>query len=489
MPKNARLRDRACVLVADVALTGSAREAAGLADNSFDFVIMNPPFNAAKDRATPDALKRQAHVMQDGLFEAWIRSAAAVVQPRAAAVAIIARPVSLAPILAALAGRFGGAEIIPVHPRAAAPAIRIVVQRPPRPRAAALSLLPPLILHEASGDGFSAAPTPSTTARPRFSAIESPVRGHCARGLRMPTCQAEHMCRRSTSVRRFFSRLLPKSMRSEAVTIPVIRLHGTIMAGGSQFRPTLSLASTAGLIEKAFSYPDAPAVAISINSPGGSPVQSRLIYKRIRDLAAEKNKRVLVFVEDVAASGGYMIAVAGDEIIADPSSIVGSIGVVSAFFGFPELLKKIGVERRVYTAGSNKAMLDPFRPEKKEDIERLKELQLEVHETFIDLVKERRGAKLKDDPDLFTGLFWTGKKGLELGLVDALGDMRQVLKDRYGAKTELKLISPPRGLFGRRLGVFGSAVAQPILRHRSRGCRSCWMRRKSAPCGAASAFE
>jgi signal peptide peptidase SppA len=257
-------------------------------------------------------------------------------------------------------------------------------------------------------------------------------------------------------VRRLLNRLLPKSMRSEAVTIPVIRLHGTIMAGGSQLRPTLSLASAAGMIDKAFGYREAPAVAISINSPGGSPVQSRLIYKRIRDLAVEKNKQVLVFVEDVAASGGYMIAVAGDEIIADPSSIVGSIGVVSASFGFTDLLKKVGVERRVYTAGKNKAVLDPFRPEKKEDVERLKALQLEVHETFIDLVKERRGARLKNDPDLFTGLFWTGKKGLELGLVDALGDMRQVVKERFGPKTRLAVVSPPRGFFARRLGFLGS---------------------------------
>lgn len=260
-------------------------------------------------------------------------------------------------------------------------------------------------------------------------------------------------------MRKLLRRLLPKSMRSDAVTIPVIRLHGTIMPGGGQLRPTLSLASTAGLLEKAFAFKDAPAIAISINSPGGSPVQSRLIYRRIRDLAAEKNKQVLVFVEDVAASGGYMIAVAGDEIIADPSSIVGSIGVVSASFGFPELMKKIGVERRVHTAGQNKAVLDPFKPEKKEDIERLKALQLDVHETFIDIVKERRGSKLSDDPDLFTGLFWTGKKGLSLGLVDSLGDMRSVLKDRFGAKTELKLVTAPRGFFGRRLGVFGSELS------------------------------
>lgn len=258
-------------------------------------------------------------------------------------------------------------------------------------------------------------------------------------------------------MRRLFTRLLPKSWRPGVVTIPVVRLHGAIMTGGGQLRPSLSLASTAGLIEKAFAF-DAPAVAFSINSPGGSPVQSRLIFKRIRDLAAEKNRKVLVFVEDVAASGGYMIALAGDEIVADPSSIVGSIGVVSASFGFPELLKKLGVERRVHTAGRNKSLLDPFKPEKKEDVERLKALQLEIHDTFIDLVRERRGAKLKDDPDLFTGLFWTGRKGLELGLVDALGDMRSVLKERYGPKTRLKLVSAQRGLLS-RLSPFGSRIA------------------------------
>lgn len=256
----------------------------------------------------------------------------------------------------------------------------------------------------------------------------------------------------------FLKRLLPSSMRSDVVMIPVIRLQGAIMAGGGQLRPTLSLASTAGLIEKAFAFKNAPAVAISINSPGGSPVQSRLIYQRIRDLAEERNKRVLVFVEDVAASGGYMIAVAGDEIIADPSSIVGSIGVVSASFGFQDLLKKIGVERRVHTAGKNKAVLDPFREERPEDVERLKALQLEVHDTFIDLVKDRRGIKLADDPELFTGLFWSGKRGLALGLVDALGDMRGFLRARYGDKVRLKLISPQRGLLGRRIGMIGSGL-------------------------------
>jgi signal peptide peptidase SppA len=257
-------------------------------------------------------------------------------------------------------------------------------------------------------------------------------------------------------LRRFLNRVLPPSMRSTAVTIPVIRLSGAIMSGGGQLRQSLSLASTAGLIEKLFGYNDAPAVAISINSPGGSAVQSRLIYRRIRDLAAEKNKTVLIFVEDVAASGGYMIAVAGDEIIADPSSIVGSIGVVSASFGLNQAIEKLGIDRRVHTAGRNKVILDPFLPEKPEDVERLKALQLEVHETFIDIVKERRGGKLKDDPDLFTGLFWSAKRGLELGLVDVLGDMRSVLKQRFGEKTRLHLISQPRSIFGRRFGLFGA---------------------------------
>jgi len=256
----------------------------------------------------------------------------------------------------------------------------------------------------------------------------------------------------------FLNRFLPRSWRSNAVVIPVIRLNGAIMSGGGAFRQNLSLASSTALIDKAFAVKDAPAVAISINSPGGSPVQSRLIYKRIRDLAQEKNKKVYVFVEDVAASGGYMIAIAGDEIIADPSSIVGSIGVISASFGFTELIRKLGVERRVHTAGGNKSVLDPFQPEKQEDVERLKQLQVEVHQTFIDLVKQRRGARLADNEDLFTGAFWSGVAGKQLGLVDELGDMRSFLRDRYGDKVKLALVSPQRGFFGRRLGLPGSRI-------------------------------
>lgn len=279
-------------------------------------------------------------------------------------------------------------------------------------------------------------------------------------------------------------RLVPKRFRKEGVTIPVIRLHGAIMAGGSQFRPALNLATAAPLLEKAFAVKDAPAVAISVNSPGGSPVQSRLIYQRIRDLALEKKKRVLIFVEDVAASGGYMIALAGDEIIADPTSIVGSIGVVSGGFGFPELLKKIGVERRVYTAGENKVMLDPFQPEKEQDIAFLKNLQLDIHDTFIQMVKARRGQMLADDPDIFSGLFWTGRRGLELGLIDGLGDLRGEVRKRYGDKARLELIQPARSLFGRRQpgAAVSGAMVEPLAASAAAGLaeaieeRALWAR-------------
>jgi signal peptide peptidase SppA len=259
----------------------------------------------------------------------------------------------------------------------------------------------------------------------------------------------------------FLGRLLPKRFRKKGVSIPVVRLHGAIMTGGSQFKPTLNIATVAPMLEKAFSRKEAPVVAISLNSPGGSPVQSRLIFQRIRALAEEKQKKVLIFVEDVAASGGYMIALAGDEIFADPTSIVGSIGVVSGGFGFPEMLKKIGVERRVYTAGENKVILDPFQPEKDSDIEYLKTLQLEIHKVFIDMVKMRRGERLADDGEIFSGLFWTGSKGLELGLIDGLGDMRDVLKRRFGKDARLELIGSARSLFGRK--VPGVAAIAPGL--------------------------
>ncbi len=258
-------------------------------------------------------------------------------------------------------------------------------------------------------------------------------------------------------------KLIPSRMRKDRIVIPVVRLSGAIMSGGNMFRQNLSLANTASTLERAFSMKRAPVVALSINSPGGSPVQSRLIHSRIRELAEKHEKKVLVFVEDVAASGGYMIALAGDEIIADESSIVGSIGVVSSGFGFDQAIGKLGIDRRVYTSGDNKVILDPFQPEKEKDIAYLKSLQSEIHQVFIDMVKQSRGARLTDNGDLFTGLFWTGGKAKELGLIDELGLMAPTLKKRYGDKVELRLVQQKRGLFGRpQPGVAAGASAEGL---------------------------
>jgi signal peptide peptidase SppA len=248
--------------------------------------------------------------------------------------------------------------------------------------------------------------------------------------------------------------LLPDRYRSYAhPVVPVVRLSGAIGAA-VPFRQGLAMSSVAPLLERAFSVPGAKAVALVINSPGGSAAQSHLIFKRVRALSEEKKLPVIAFVEDAAASGGYMIACAADEIYADPASIVGSIGVVSASFGFQELIARIGVERRVHTAGENKAMLDPFKPENPEDVARLKGLQRKIHEVFVDLVRSRRGEKLNDSyEDLFSGAFWVGAEALDLGLVDGLGDIRTILRQRFGEKVQFRMIEPARPpLLGRLLG-------------------------------------
>ncbi len=230
------------------------------------------------------------------------------------------------------------------------------------------------------------------------------------------------------------------SLFSRAPTVPVLRFSGPI-GMITPLRPGLSIAGAAGAIEKAFALSKLPTVAIVINSPGGSPVQSHLIYKRVRQLAAEKGKRVYVFCEDVAASGGYFLALAGDEIYADPSSIVGSIGVISASFGLEKAIAKLGIERRVYTAGEQKGLLDPFLPEKAEDVGRLKAIQRDVHDVFIGIVKERRGARLKaPDSELFTGAFWSGPKAQELGLIDGIADVRTRMHELHGEKVRLRVI-------------------------------------------------
>src|ERR1700738_4128377 len=242
---------------------------------------------------------------------------------------------------------------------------------------------------------------------------------------------------------------VPARLRRGIAVVPVVRLSGVIGAG-TPLRAGMSLAGGGRTLERAFATKNAKAVALVINSPGGSPVQSRQIYLRIRQLAAEKQLPVLVFVEDVAASGGYMIACAGDEIFCDPSSILGSIGVVGSSFGFPKLMEKLGVERRLYVSGEHKAMLDPFLPEKAEDVERLKALQQEIHQDFIGLVKRSRGARLRGpEKTLFSGEYWSGSKAVDLGLADGIGDLRTTLRTRFGDDVVTPLVAPARGWFGR----------------------------------------
>ena len=234
--------------------------------------------------------------------------------------------------------------------------------------------------------------------------------------------------------------------------IPHIKLSGVIGNVG-KFKQGIDYAGQEEIIKKAFSIKKALSVAISINSPGGSPVQSHLIYKFIREQAKKNKKKVIVFTEDIAASGGYLIACAGDEIYANPSSIVGSIGVIYSSFGFKDLIQKIGVQRRVYTAGKNKSTLDPFLEEKTEDIERLKNIQLELHQDFINVVEESRKSKLKKDKgiELFSGEFWSGRKAKELGLVDGLGNADQILKEKYGEDIIIKKFEKTKGWLAKKL--------------------------------------
>jgi len=252
------------------------------------------------------------------------------------------------------------------------------------------------------------------------------------------------------------SRLLPARLRPDIPVVSVVRLSGVIGVT-TPLRPGLLLSTTARSLERAFSIRNARAVALIINSPGGSPSQSHLIFRRIRQLAAEKKLPVIAFIEDVGASGGYMLACAADEIICDQYSIVGSIGVVGGSFGFPKLMEKLGVERRLYTSGERKVMLDPFQPEKPEDVKRIKAIQKDIHAHFIALVEERRGSKLKGEKKtLFSGEFWTADKAIELGLADSIGDLRSTLRERYGEKVRTPLISADRGMFGRRIPGLGS---------------------------------
>lgn len=248
----------------------------------------------------------------------------------------------------------------------------------------------------------------------------------------------------------FLSRLPFGPWRKREPLVSVVRLSGIISSSGGSLSRTLSMAGVAPLLEKAFAPKEQAAVALLVNSPGGSPVQSALIGRRIRDLAEEKKVPVLAFCEDVAASGGYWLACAADEIYADASSIVGSIGVVSHGFGLHEFIQRHGVERRLYTAGEHKAILDPFLPENPDDVARLKRLQAEVHDSFITHVRTRRGGRLKgDESELFSGAFWSGRSALDLGLIDGIAHPRPHLRTRFGEKVRLRVVEPSRGLLSR----------------------------------------
>lgn len=239
--------------------------------------------------------------------------------------------------------------------------------------------------------------------------------------------------------------------------VSVIRLEGVIASGGRG--QSLNDAGLARMIERAFTKGKPAAVALAINSPGGSPVQSSLIGNRIRRLSEDKKIPVYAFVEDVAASGGYWLASSADEIWVDHSSVIGSIGVISAQFGFHELIQNYGVERRVYTAGKSKSTLDPFKPEKPADVKKLKSILEQMHETFINQIKSRRGAKLADDAELFTGEFWVGQKGVDLGLADGIGHLVPKLKERFGDKVRLVPYTQKRPLLAR----FGAQVVQDAI--------------------------
>jgi signal peptide peptidase SppA len=242
-----------------------------------------------------------------------------------------------------------------------------------------------------------------------------------------------------------------ENMRAPIVS--VIKLQGVIGAGGAM-KSGISIDSVEEEITKAFNVKKLQAVAIIINSPGGSPVQSELIHKKIKSLALEKKVPVLAFAQDVAASGGYWLLCAGDEIYASENSIIGSIGVISAGFGFAEVIKKLGIERRIYTQGKNKSVLDPFSPEKEEDIALIKNIQKNIHDSFKNLVKTSRQGKLNSDDDhLFSGEFWTGKEALKLGLIDDIGDMDSVIKSRFGEKVKIKNFSKEKGWFRRKFGI------------------------------------
>lgn len=261
------------------------------------------------------------------------------------------------------------------------------------------------------------------------------------------------------------SRLIARlTFRRPPPVVAVIRLTGVIGQGGL-LRGGLNLETLAPSIERAFRLPGLEAIALAINSPGGSPAQSALIQSRIRDLSIEREVPVMAFVEDVAASGGYWLACAADEIFVNDNSILGSIGVISAGFGFTGAIEKLGIERRLYTMGAKKSLLDPFEPERPEDVARLENVQRQIHDNFKHLVRNRRGQRLSlDEEELFSGDFWLGKRAVEIGLADGIGDIRAILRERYGKKVRIRTVGRRPGWLRRRFGFgIGAGLGAPFL--------------------------
>ncbi len=257
-----------------------------------------------------------------------------------------------------------------------------------------------------------------------------------------------------------------KRLVDKSPLVAVIPLYGVIAPGGSKLRgEQINLANHAEQIEAAFKTKGLTAVALPINSPGGSPVQSALVFDRIRQLADEKEVPVYAFAEDVMASGGYWLSLCADEIYVNRNSVVGSIGVVSAGFGFPALMEKLGVDRRLYSAGDNKVKLDPFSPEKDEDIAWLKSIQGDIHDSFKELVKTRRGDRLKKrkDKELFSGDVWTGQKAVDLGLVDGIGDLRSFMREKYGEEVRFKRFEGRQGFLQRKLGLGSQSIGEDAV--------------------------
>ncbi len=277
--------------------------------------------------------------------------------------------------------------------------------------------------------------------------------------------------------RKLLAKVPIERFRHPPPVVAVVPLSGVIGRLGPIARG-LNLRGLAGTLERAFSLADVAAVALAVNSPGGSPVQSALIAGRIRALAAEKKVPVYAFAEDVAASGGYWLLSAGDELYADESSIIGSIGVVSAGFGFPELLKRIGVERRVYASSEHKAGLDPFRPERLDEVEHLRSVQGDIYAAFCAQVRARRGDRLKgEEAELFSGRFWSGRKALEFGLVDGIGDLRTVMRGRFGDKVKLRVIGGRQPWWRRRMGLAATPADELLAAVEARlDERALWLR-------------